>query len=593
VCPEERMASERVWGEDNVPEWKRELICRVREGKGKDQLGGGAGGSSVGKMRLLEADLSSELVVNKPHIMVEEKPGKKPVFRRLKTIPLPAEEEYHSDSSEELQYGPGIVNKLKTKYLSMTLRENQKRNVRPSLSNLRRATSLENMLDEDSAKPQPKIQFVKKAVFSDNQKKLPYPHSKYLALNRGSDSMKRARSMDTLLRNETKCISAQMKKTVIYETGGLTNGSIAPSIINEDLVIVESVQSKEEKCNKVCVSVAEKELPPPDLVKQTLKIFEPAGTTVVAKKGKESSVHVKPKVVKPPLNNKPPTLPKVHLEKHKCRQVKPVVSPKPVLIPDKRIVRPSQLHKQVIPVVTTASPQNVKPLTVSVENDKSPVSPNGFSPNNVSPIPFNYTGKSENHTETEELASKYISRSALDNIGKEGTTVKFCFNDSINVSSNKSHLPKQEIAQATNTALISSQAAERPLKSPDLPPTPPPPPPPVKQIAIIRPVVTNKTQTQGLTDQEIEKNHINRVKSIEPTKVLAYKQEIDVNEKKNNVSGSEKTELWDKKAWQNQNSVVFNFSDRKSIPDYIENDGLILASKRIRVSLIFLLLSID
>lgn len=52
------------------------------------------------------------------------------------------------DPSEELQYGPGIVSKLRCRYLSLALRQTATKQ-RPTLDNLRRATSLNNLLDED------------------------------------------------------------------------------------------------------------------------------------------------------------------------------------------------------------------------------------------------------------------------------------------------------------------------------------------------------------------------------------------------------------------------------------------------------------
>lgn len=60
-----------------------------------------------------------------------------------------------SDSSEELQYGPGIVNKLKNRYLSLTLRESNNRRNRPSIlsiMHMRKAASLENLLEDDTIK---------------------------------------------------------------------------------------------------------------------------------------------------------------------------------------------------------------------------------------------------------------------------------------------------------------------------------------------------------------------------------------------------------------------------------------------------------
>ena len=58
-----------------------------------------------------------------------------------------------NEDGEELQYGPGIVNKLKSRYLSRTLRERPLgESRRPSL---RRAASLEDWLDKDSSPPHP------------------------------------------------------------------------------------------------------------------------------------------------------------------------------------------------------------------------------------------------------------------------------------------------------------------------------------------------------------------------------------------------------------------------------------------------------
>ncbi|XP_031778652.1 uncharacterized protein LOC100680042 isoform X2 [Nasonia vitripennis] len=106
--------------------------------------------------------------------------------------------------------------------------------------------------------------------------------------------------------------------------------------------------------------------------------------------------------------------------------------------------------------------------------------------------------------------------------------------------------------------------------------------PPQKQIGIIRPLVSTKTQLpqQNLSNREIEKNLINRVKSIEqPTKVVVSLKSAEEIQpvKKNNSSGG----LWDSKPWNQQNNtMVFNFSNRKDVPDYIENDGLIIKRKR-------------
>jgi len=113
--------------------------------------------------------------------------------------------------------------------------------------------------------------------------------------------------------------------------------------------------------------------------------------------------------------------------------------------------------------------------------------------------------------------------------------------------------------------------------------------PPQKQIGIIRPLVSTKTQhpQQNLSNRELEKNLINRVKSIEqPTKVVvSLKSADEIQPTKKTSTGSDGGGggggLWDTKPWNQQNNtMVFNFSNRKDVPDYIENDGLIIRRKR-------------
>ncbi|CAH2100502.1 unnamed protein product [Euphydryas editha] len=100
-----------------------------------------------------------------------------------------------ADEDEELRYGPGIVKRLKSRYLSLALREAPRR--RPSV--LRRAASLEHLLDE---RPPP----------------APRPHARparpvslaaptYAALSAPPprrDLVKRARSVDALSRLDSR-----------------------------------------------------------------------------------------------------------------------------------------------------------------------------------------------------------------------------------------------------------------------------------------------------------------------------------------------------------------------------------------------------
>lgn len=612
-----------------------------------------------------------------------------------------------SDSSEELQYGPGIVNRLKTKYLSMTLRE-QKKKSRPSLINLRRATSLENMLEVDGninnlekkssdttiktenkpSKGNNKTTFVSKPVGPNSNRVM-----KYLG-NRSSETMKRARSMDTLLKTDLG--QNTFKENLVPSNGNKyiskneTTKTILPivSIVNENIIIVESVPVCSENTDQDCpcdivqnsssgdqivrsssCDSQDRELPPPDLVKQTLKIFEPS-----AKRKTKTSNGSLSKLVagfstvssqsSRSVNNR-------SIEKVKMNPNKPSISPKPVISPEKlrqhrsrvsspkknpinpnpltdsklkscednpaptRINNLNSLTSQTL--IKTSEVNKNRALPTPIEDDSPSITStnslsnnssnsslsNVFTTNSEQSLPNllqrrnlgNISAleeKDDNLNEYDEPdrpsidSPKPVLESALENIRRGGLSVQFSFNNenSQTTSVPKTYLPISKTPpQALNSSLLkqkleSSPPSIAPLRISSSPTG-------TKQIGIIRPLVSTKNQSSPpvvLTDQEIEKNLINRVKSIEPpiSKVVVAVKALPDNVvlgsvsdsviNKNNsslprVSTTSKPKsqgLWDEeKIWQNnQNTIVFNFSDRKDVPDYIENDGLILRGKR-------------
>lgn len=512
-----------------------------------------------GNMRLFDVDVSSDFIIGSykyetngdkpPRPIVnggEKSPKKSPTKQgmdRHKTARIvqalrkeEKDEDYESDSSEELQYGPGIVNKLKTKYLSLTLRENQKRGVRPSLANLRRSTSLENILDDDSSPIPPKTQYFKKSFHSSSRNsKVSQYCAKYMSINQhGRESIKRAQSVDALYRNEPKCTVVITKSNTVESR--MSNGT--------DVVITES--SSDASLPKA-PEVA-KELPPPDLVKQTLKIFETKTT--------DTGTVLKPKTIKAPA--KPPV-------SEKKVAVKPVVLPKPVLSGDKVSSKPRSPVKRH---AAFSNPPETKPPAIKPKSE--------YYVRLLSPPPSTEVL----HSPDNLVDKKYISTKALENIEKEGSMVKYTFSDSL--APTKSYLPK--IAQATNNVLVNN-GIDRP------PPKAEAPSSPVKQVAVIRPVVTNKIHQQNrLTDVEIEKNHINKVKSVEINSVQVEAKNVECEP--GETDKSEKVTLWGdtKNRQQNQNTMVFNFVNRKEIPDYIENDGLVFTPKKDRVKVRSLLI---
>lgn len=721
-----------------------------------------------------------------------------------------------SDSSEELQYGPGIVNRLKSKYLNLTLREMNK--TRQNAQNFRRATSLEDLLDcDDDPADKSHRKYAKRNAPGVSAKS-----ERYRNVSRGNDSIKRARSVETLLRYN----STSDDVTPHIVPSRFTAGIPSHEPPNDHIILIDRTSVKIEsklldpdrpkalnKPRRVKLVVDETERPPLDLVKTTMRIFE--GSTKKLKPKGEVAAKVatfktindtfkaqnqKKIIPKPPLQPKPftngikaPSSPKKitnsiptveRLEHPEClhndgvitdpivqsvssvvskfQQIEksqspspspeplcklkssPIPSPEPPInklklspdpkvksppstpeprplpaprISSPRILSPSTDKKEIFGLNSSLSPSLEIPAQESgsqdvVETDADVPKPS--TDNSGQKIPGRFESPDLRRKETPRSSSpieadreerevadgaKSISKTALENIAKAGTTVQFSFNNKIDTS--KSYLPgvaqngqriEESITEPVNKSdsidgsAVSSlgikspgvsvtnksfpggdvdMALETPMDSLEsstnfedklnestgngdanisgengdteevvkieakIPVDHKPigaisslglmksmnttstttatsyaqcnetkiiktqktetPSPPQKQIGIIRPLVSTKTQVpqQNLSNREMEKNLINRVKSIEqPTKVVvslkSSAEEIQPVKKTNNSGGGGGGGgLWDTKPWNDQNNtMVFNFSNRKEVPDYIENDGLRVRRKR-------------
>lgn len=624
----------------------------------------------------------------------------------------PSNDDCESDSSEELQYGPGIVNRLKCKYMSMTLRENQSKGVRPSLSNLRRATSLENMLDNDSDAEKPQIthhKFTKRpdAYNTSKPEHVSEHQQRYRPTSRRNDSLKRARSVETLVRYDPKSHTAtehsipsdpvcdRVVKSE-FRDHNKNNTKLLKALGNEDIIIVEN-KMKHECTRKTVVeekvpllqqkkrtsSIAEETgFPPPDVVKQTLKIFEGTPSKKASRLTRSSGVSMK----SAPYKHGGMSLAKVSNtvdEMKGALNTKPPLSPKPVMSPERRMPNtqpPRNLSPAPLPLnqhITPPPPLSSRILALDAlcSSPSSPLmSPMGAT-RLKTPSPSE-TGRKEigvptspqvedsihdmhtpltngkitaqdlvveensscsddgddvdgSSTSVVDGCTKSVPRSALDNIRKGGTSMEFKFGSSQSTKP-KSYLPGAKSYLPTGQTSVTSKIVTRnqtvtspnnerrnfvtipkstsisPVtKSADLPLNQ------MKQVGVIRPIVNNLHSTSpppSLTDREIEKNYINRTKSIEkPTNkvVVSLKPTSDVvvdklskedtrghtddsvtsavdAVKPKSNSDATRSGLWDSKPWnQPQNTMVFNFSGRKGpLPSYIENDGLILSSRK-------------
>lgn len=244
------------------------------------------------------------------------------------------------DSSEELPYGPGIVSKLRCRYLSLALRQTVSKQ-RPSIDNLRRATSLNNLLDDDDDEDDEsedgdeignmvdddeEIEHYEDDASSKNSWNSHQPQSngiggggygiynrshmtngsgdhrlisereyqqKYTdnrrAIGRGNDSLKRARSVEALVRYDNRA----WRRDIIKDS--VEYASHNPIIVNDELIvndhhpplhatghlitIEDKIQSSRQRRDiarpkRLTSFMDETERPPPDLVKQTLLKFE-------------------------------------------------------------------------------------------------------------------------------------------------------------------------------------------------------------------------------------------------------------------------------------------------------------------------------
>lgn len=254
------------------------------------------------------------------------------------------------DTSEELQYGPGIVSKLRCRYLSLALRQSSSKQ-RPSLDNLRRATSLNNLIDEEDEQhvstngeawnhqeqmlSKEKARTPDEYITSFHREHIEQIGDRCRPSQRGNDSSKlvRARSVEALMRYDQSAWQRDINKDSIDQTGTMV---VLEEIANEnvkvhsvtDVVTIEDkiIQARERgehKPKRLTSFMDETERPPPDLVKHTLRIFEASanrrpriGTKgnggVAAKVASYKTIIMqeKPQIVfpKPPLSPKKPVI---------------------------------------------------------------------------------------------------------------------------------------------------------------------------------------------------------------------------------------------------------------------------------------------
>lgn len=548
--------------------------CELRPG----EIGGFGGGESwklkkntssasssqTGKMVAASAE---EIVVYEKNRFVGQNGGG--------TTGVPGE----VDSAEELKYGPGIVSKLRCRYLSLALRQSANKQ-RPSLNSMRRATSLNNLLDEESedlsereasieAKDQDKCQQQQqygKREQQQNQLNLQqHPQQKaktpdeYISTfqksvqnsytrsgrqtekkneynrynkQRGADSLKRARSVEALVRYDHKAWERDIQKENLYSsndsnviildeicsngTTNSTNGNCqtvaamnnkaSAELIVDCVTIEEKIINGREKGDpkpkRLTSYIDADERPPPDVVRQTMKIFEAnanrRGRPVARTNGAAGEVAAKVASYKSIISQeKPPiTHPKPPLSPKKPNIIPRTTSPKsngaptsntatatnglkdkPPMLPklDLNVIRTNLETTNNLKNATTPPVQNnntttptpplsvrVEPPTYRLKHESPALSPNGSNSNTTSKVTTTATNRAES-PRFSTSATAALPASMQNNTNSTAHT----FVDSPSIAALTSKL--NSLATSTPTSTRSPTPSD-PQQAPPLPP---------------------------------------------------------------------------------------------------------------------------
>lgn len=231
------------------------------------------------------------------------------------------EPDVQAENDEDFKYGPGFVSKLKCKYLSLTLRQSSANKQRPSILDLRRSTSLNNLLDEDEnedddmeqldevtdIKLHDKNCISNDKVYHENLKNnnrngidsrktmtnsypIPdAPQHQHIRSSRSIDknlNLKRARSVEAILRYDHSSWERDMQKDqLIHHQEPVTFRHSVESdnsdikVKSHDVTIEDKIHNARERSynlppKRLTSLIDDGERPPAGICKQTMRIFE-------------------------------------------------------------------------------------------------------------------------------------------------------------------------------------------------------------------------------------------------------------------------------------------------------------------------------
>ncbi|KAF5298231.1 hypothetical protein FQR65_LT09742 [Abscondita terminalis] len=649
--------------DESIPQWKRELIARIRN---KNKWYSAAQQLLAGTPRNASAEVgctvqqpsitcssASVPVVNpidvvnvkrnvEPLTCTQTKMVKERVFvdhNQINNYLYENDNGTHengddsnsldSNSSEELHYGPGIVNKLKNRYLSLTLRENNVKS-RPSILPIRKATSLEHLLDEEV--PNGKAADANTRTYNSRWKENNAKNASNRYNTKRTD-LKRARSVETISRSTTDEDSNELINDVRVKHKSLHEDMLIIQEGNDKLAgktfdnnILEITETKPfsnavphiiNRPKRITPVMSEKEKPPVDVVRQTKKLFE--GKAEQRTKPRQQTGEVAAKVAsykniigqtknsnKPPIVKEKPVLPENKKPIRSPENTKlqkpsklPVIgclengwkkedkSPSPDValirsisspIPD--VSRINSINKDdafnIHPARVTTNLSETPDLIIHSSPIKNPSSPtfrilatDDFLKAEVLHSNNNFKIKRPSETlsptKIDVGGIKTISPESRNKIRQAGNTTTYNLSSSTNF---RSHLPTTNSdAKVLSPPPIKNTHINKLDKTATINQL-------VNPVSISKPISPTKV---NLTPQEIEKNNINKAKTLEQKITLSSPLFVKCDE----VKKVEVPKAALPKGPKEQNSIVFKFTDRKDVPDYVGNDGRIRSQGKI------------
>lgn len=454
--------------------------------------------------------------------------------------PPPLPDGTNDVDDEELRYGPGIVKRLKSRYLSLALRDAPRR--RPSV--LRRAASLEHLLDErvpSAPAPRHPVPALRRPPRPASVAAPPVaPVPRALASRR--ESVKRARSVDALSRLERD------------DPPPPSPSPPPPPPAHPRPALARAARPP----RRPTPLLRETERPPVDLVRTALRKFEAT----------------------------------------------PVRRPQPA-------ARVSAVLRELEPLPRTSTPEPTRDLSPA----RSP------SPPAIDPIAPEEPAAEGQGTGT-GTGARLVSRAALEEIARAGSTTRYAFD----APRAGSHLPP---LAATNPVLVGRArrvGVIRPMPAPPLradrespspcptrsdspakiedtvsrvssPPAIEPEPVPCRTerrdappSAAIEPMPRTVVPSPRVDSSRVSGPTVNGSASPEPKPISALRKIGTAGIEKAWSGTPSEPKGSEAFPWGAQRksrapppaatSMVFNFSDRKEVPDYIENDGIVLRASR-------------